>query len=71
MVAGYRIGKHRELRVVNMDIERSLIEAKVNDRIDLENCVLGIIVPWCHGVWPILARGDLVGQFSGTLLDLT
>lgn len=48
-------------------IEESLIEANVSDQNDLENRVVGIIIPWSQDIWPIVARGALAETFSVAL----
>lgn len=50
MVVGYKIGKRPELDHLGRGTQGSLIEANVDDRIDLENRVAGTIVPWGHWV---------------------
>jgi len=65
MVVVYQIDKHQELGCVGTGIGGNLIEAKANDRIDPENRVVGIVVPWAQGIWSKVPRSVLAEHFSG------
>ena len=67
MVTGYQIDTRRELDRASDVIEGNHVEAKVGDRIDLENRVYGITIPWSQGFRFSFAGDALAENFSGAL----